>query len=61
MTELLITNIYVIMKEKIKKWMGKENHVFSILTNEKVTNRDVVYAHIGFVVFLLILGVAGNF
>ncbi len=51
----------MIMKEKIKKWMGKENHVFSTLTNEKVTNREVVYAHIGFVVFLLILGVAGNF
>ena len=49
------------MKEKIKKWMRKENHVFSILTDEKVTNREVVYAHIGLVVFLLILGVAGNF
>lgn len=49
------------MKEEFKKWMGKENHVFSTLTGEKVTNREVVYTHIGIVIFLLIIGVAGNF
>ena len=51
----------MIMKEKFEKWMGQENHVFSALAGEKVTNNEVVYTHIGLVVFLLIIGVAGNF
>jgi len=48
------------MKEKIEKWMGKTNTLTS-LTGERVTNAEVVYAHIGLVVFILAIGIAGNF
>ena len=49
------------MKEKIKNWMGKTNMLFTLLAGERVTNAEVVYAHIGMVVFLAILGIAGNY
>ena len=49
------------MKEKIKEWMGRNNMVFSAIAGETFTNADVVYTHIGLVVFLIVLGIAGNF
>ena len=50
-----------IMKEKMKKWMGKTNMLFTSLAGERVTNADVLYAHIGMVMFLLAIGIAGNY
>ena len=35
--------------------------MFSAMAGETFTNADVVYTHIGLVVFLVVLGVAGNF
>ena len=49
------------MKEKIKEWMGRNNMTFSAITGETFTNADVVYTQIGLVVFLIVLGLAGNF
>ena len=49
------------MKEKIKEWMGRNNMTFSAITGETFTNADVVYTQIGLVVFLIVLGIAGNF
>lgn len=49
------------MKEKIKEWMGRNNMMFSAIAGETFTNADVVYTHIGLVVFLIVLGIAGNF
>ena len=48
------------MKEKIKEWMGKDNITFSAICGEKFTNSEVVYTHIGLVVFLLALGIVGG-
>ena len=49
------------MKEKIKEWMGRNNMMFSAIAGETFTNAEVVYTHIGLVVFLMILGIFGNF
>lgn len=49
------------MKEKIKNWMGRNNMMFSAIAGETFTNAEVVYTHIGLVVFLVVLGIAGNF
>jgi hypothetical protein len=49
------------MNEKLSKWMGKTNMVFSTLAGERVTNREVVYTHIAVVAFLIVLGIAGKF
>ena len=43
------------------KWMGKNNMTFSAIAGERFTNAEVVYTHIGLVVFLVVLGIAGNF
>ena len=49
------------MKEKFQKWMRRNNMTFSAIAGETFTNAEVVYTHIGVVVFLIVLGVAGNF
>ena len=49
------------MTEKFMKWMGKNNMTFSAIAGETFTNAEVVYTHIGLVVFLVVLGIAGNF
>lgn len=48
------------MKEKIQKWMRKNNMTFSAICDETFTNAEVVYTHIGLVVFLLMLGIVGG-
>ena len=49
------------MKEKIKNWMGRNNMTFSAIAGETFTNAEVVYSHIGLVVFLLVIGLIGNY
>ena len=48
------------MKEKFSKWMRKNNMTFSAIAGETFTNAEVVYTHIGAVVFLVILVVFGD-
>ena len=48
------------MEKKIKEWMGRNNMMFSAIAGETFTNAEVVYTHIGLVVFLIVLGIAGN-
>ena len=49
------------MKKRFEKWMGRNNMTFSAICGGTFTNREVVYAHIGLVVFLIVVGIAGNF
>lgn len=49
------------MRQKFNEWMSRNNMVFSAMAGETFTNAEVVYTHIGLVVFLIVLGVAGNF
>lgn len=49
------------MKEKFNEWMRRKNITFSAIAGETFTNAEVVYTHIGLVVFLIMLGIAGNF
>jgi hypothetical protein len=48
------------MRQRFNEWMGRNNMTFSAISGETFTNRDVVYTHIGLVVFMIVLGVAGN-
>ena len=48
------------MKEKFQKWMRKNNMMFSAIAGETFTNAEVVYTHIGLVVFLMVLGLIGD-
>jgi hypothetical protein len=47
------------MKKNFKNWMGRNNMMFSAIAGETFTNREVVYTHIGLVMFLVVLVVAG--
>ena len=49
------------MRQRFSEWMGRNNMVFSSIAGETFTNAEVVYTHIGLVVFLIVLGIAGNF
>ena len=49
------------MKEKFQKWMRKNNMAFSAIAGETFTNAEVVYTHVGAVVFLMVLGIIGKF
>jgi hypothetical protein len=49
------------MKQRFNDWMDRNNMMFSAMAGETFTNAEVVYTHIGLVVFLIVLGVAGNF
>ena len=48
------------MEKKIKEWMDRNNMTFSAICGETFTNAEVVYTHIGLVVFLIVLGIAGT-
>ena len=48
------------MKKNFKNWMDRNNMTFSAIAGETFTNADVVYTHIGLVVFLIVLGIAGT-
>lgn len=48
------------MKEKFQKWMRRNNMTFSAIAGETFTNAEVVYTHIGLVVFLMVLGIVGG-
>ena len=48
------------MGKKIKEWLGRKNMTFSAICGETFTNAEVVYAHIGLVVFLIVLGMIGD-
>ena len=49
------------MRQRFSEWMGRNNMMFSAIAGETFTNGQVVYTHIGLVVFLIVLGIAGNF
>ena len=44
------------MKKRISEWMCRNNMTFSAIAGETFTNREVVYTHIGLVMFLIVLG-----
>ena len=48
------------MKEKFQKWMRRNNMMFSAIAGETFTNAEVIYTHIGLVVFLMVLGIVGG-
>ena len=48
------------MKQRFLKWWRQNNMTFSAIAGETFTNGQVVYAHIGLVVFIIVLGIAGN-
>ena len=48
------------MKEKFMTWMRKNNMMFSAIAGETFTNADVVYTHVGLLVFLMVLGLIGD-
>jgi len=48
------------MKKRFNEWLNRNNMTFSAIAGETFTNREVVYTHIGLVVFILLAGLAGN-
>ena len=49
------------MRQRFNEWMDRNNMTFSAIAGETFTNREVVYAHIGLIVFMALLGIAGRF
>ena len=50
----------ITMKEKVQKWMRKNNMMFSAIAGETFTNAEVVYTHIGLLALLIVLGLIGT-
>ena len=48
------------MKQRFLNWWRKNNMTFSAIAGDTCTNAQVVYTHIGLVVFLIVLGIAGS-
>ena len=48
------------MRQRFNEWMDRNNMMFSAMAGETFTNAEVVYTHIGLVVFLVVLGIAGT-
>ena len=48
------------MKKRFMTWMRKNNMMFSAIAGETFKNAEVVYTHIGGVVFLIVLGLIGT-
>ena len=48
------------MKEKFLNWWQKNNMTFSAIAGETFTNGQVVWTHLGLVVFLLVMGLVGQ-
>ena len=48
------------MKQRFLIWWRKNNMTFSAIAGETFTNREVVYTHVGLVVFLMLLGMISN-
>lgn len=48
------------MKQRFMNWMGRNNMTFSAIAGETFTNAQVVYAHVGIVVFLVVVGLIGE-
>ena len=48
------------MKQRFMNWMGRNNMTFSAIAGETFTNAQVVYAHVGIVVFLVVVGLIGK-
>ena len=48
------------MKQRFMNWMAKNNMTFSAIAGETFTNAQVVYAHVGIVVFLVVVGLIGK-
>lgn len=38
--------------KKIEKWLAKRNEPFSLLGGENFTNKEVVLAHVGIIMFI---------
>ena len=57
---IVLTKNNKIMGKKFWKWMEKDNTMFSAIVGETFTNAEVVYTHFGLLVFLLLIGIAGN-
>ena len=48
------------MKQRFLKWWRKNNMTFSAIAGETFTNGQVVWTHLGLVVFLLVMGLIGK-
>ena len=48
------------MKQRFLNWWQKNNMMFSAIAGETFTNGQVVWTHLGLVVFLLVMGLVGQ-
>ena len=48
------------MKQRFLNWWQKNNMMFSAIAGETFTNGQVVWTHLGLVVFLLVMGLIGK-
>jgi hypothetical protein len=48
------------MKQRFLNWWQKNNMMFSAIAGETFTNGQVVWTHLGLVVFLLVMGLIGQ-
>ena len=51
---------HIAMREKFKKWLRRNNMMFSAIAGETFTNAEVLYTHIGLVAFFVVLIVFGG-
>ena len=49
------------MRRRFLCWLNAKSHMFSLLCGEDFTHKDVLLAHVGLILFLLLMGVVGHF
>ncbi len=49
------------MKSVVYNWLCRRNALFSEMAGEDFTNFEVILAHIGILLFILLLGIVGHF
>jgi hypothetical protein len=48
------------MKQRFLEWMAKPNLTFSAIAGETFTNAQVIYTHIGLVLFFILILIVGD-
>ena len=48
------------MKQRFLEWMAKPNLTFSAIAGETFTNAQVIYTHVGLVLFFILILIVGD-
>ena len=48
------------MRTRINRWLNAKSELFSRICEEDFTRKEVIYANIGCILFIILLGIVGT-